>query len=354
MKKIALILILLPFLTVMLFTSAAVIYEYKPEAVEPAELINAGSVEKNVKNSKSVTILTWNTGYAGLGKNADFFMDGGVSSRPSDSGKIKENLNGIVAILQQVEPDIILLQEVDRSSRRAFKIDQARVLKSAFVNFESFYAVNFRVLWVPKPFADPIGNVESGVMTISRSGSKAPVERVSLPNSSFWIDRVFNLKRCMLVTRYKIEKTKRELVVINLHLSAYENEQIKTNQLNFVKKYITDQYSKGNSVVAGGDWNHILPGIEKGTFGKYTTDESFLGWAAEMPERWTPEGWKWVIDQRIPTVRNNEKPYVQGENFTTIIDGFLVSPDLDVESVFTFSTGFEYSDHQPVVMTIKL
>jgi hypothetical protein len=36
------------------------------------------------------------------------------------------------------------------------------------------------------------------------------------------------------------------------------------------------------------------------------------------------------------------------------IDGFLVSPNVDVASVKTLDLGFEYSDHNPVLLTVSL
>ncbi|HNW81745.1 MAG TPA: endonuclease/exonuclease/phosphatase family protein [bacterium] len=351
MKKSVLFITLIPLSVLIIFLTFAFIFEYRPEAIEQAEFINSGSVEKNVEN---LTILTWNTGYAGLGKNADFFMDGGVSSRPSNENEVKENLNGIVSILRGSEADMMLLQEVDRHSSRTFKIDQSEILKDSYVNFELNYASNFKVLFVPSPLLNPIGIVDSGLLTVSGFKSSVQPLRVSLPIENELPVRLFNLKRCMLVSRYKTVRTGRDLVVINLHLSAYENETLKTAQLDFVKKFILDEFSKGNSVITGGDWNHMLPGVKKGTFGKYMTDEQYIKWAAELPENWTPDGWNWAFNKEVPTVRNNEAAYVKGQNFVTVIDGFLVSPDVTVESVTTIETGFEYSDHQPVVMRIKL
>ena len=47
--------------------------EYKPKAVEKAEIYDSeatGLLDKN----ESIKILSFNTGYAGLGEEADFFM----------------------------------------------------------------------------------------------------------------------------------------------------------------------------------------------------------------------------------------------------------------------------------------
>lgn len=346
-KTISAVIVIIP----VLFVITAFISEYTPEDIEPAEIIVSGNVEKNVEN---LTLLTWNIGYGGLGKDADFFMDGGVSSRPESKDVVEGNVKGIVSILKEVEADIMLLQEVDMNSSRTFKIDQAQVLKDFFSDFELAYASNFRVFFVPSSAFSPIGKVDSGLLTVSKIKSSGNQERISLPVDTSLPLRLFNLKRCMLVSRYKVFNSHNELVVINLHLSAYENEELKTEQLDHVRKYIVEEHSKGNLVIAGGDWNHILPGIERDSFGKYSTSEEFIKWAAPMPENWTPAGWHWVFNKEIPTVRNNEAPYEPGHNFVTVIDGFLVSPGVEIESVQTVQTGFEFSDHQPIILSVKL
>jgi hypothetical protein len=44
---------------------------------------------------------------------------------------------------------------------------------------------------------------------------------------------------------------------------------------------------------------------------------------------------------------------VAGENYVTTIDGFVVSPNVAVESVRGFDLGFEYTDHQPVRLRVR-
>jgi len=43
-----------------------------------------------------------------------------------------------------------------------------------------------------------------------------------------------------------------------------------------------------------------------------------------------------------------QRPYVRGENFTTAIDGFVISPNVRAESVRTRDLDFQFSDHPPV------
>jgi endonuclease/exonuclease/phosphatase family metal-dependent hydrolase len=47
-------------------------------------------------------------------------------------------------------------------------------------------------------------------------------------------------------------------------------------------------------------------------------------------------------------------PYVEGKTFVIVIDGFFVSPDVEVVSVKNHDTGFMYSDHNPVTIEFRL
>ena len=44
-----------------------------------------------------VSILSWNVGYAGLGEESDFFMDGGKQTRAPSKAIVEKNMDGIVA-----------------------------------------------------------------------------------------------------------------------------------------------------------------------------------------------------------------------------------------------------------------
>jgi endonuclease/exonuclease/phosphatase family metal-dependent hydrolase len=52
-------------------------------------------------------------------------------------------------------------------------------------------------------------------------------------------------------------------------------------------------------------------------------------------------------------VRDNATPYVKGETFETVIDGFLISPNLEIIKTKTHDLGFKNSDHNPVTVTLK-
>ena len=55
--------------------------EFRPRAVEPVA-INKQFSEQTIEKKQSISLVTYNIGYAGLGQTEDFFMDGGKTVQP--------------------------------------------------------------------------------------------------------------------------------------------------------------------------------------------------------------------------------------------------------------------------------
>lgn len=350
-KKVLLAILGGSFLLISLFIATSFYFEFSPEPVENAMKIQDGGVHFQ---GGRIRLLTWNIGYAGLGKDADFFLDGGKTSKPDNIKTVKANLDGIKQKIKEIDADIVLLQEVDADSSRTFNMPQMTQIADEHRNMDAYFATNFQTFFVPVPWYDPMGKIWSGIMTLSRFFLKDEAVRISLPGSTKWPEKMFDLKRCMLVTRIALDQKGKDLVMVNLHLSAFDDGYLKGKQLEFVMEFLLNEYELGNIVIAGGDWNHSMPGINKDYFGKHTTSEENLKWLGKIDEKLTPNGWRWVFEKTNPSVRSNEKKYVKGENFTTVVDGFLISPGIEVNFVKNGSSDFKYSDHEPVVMEIDL
>jgi len=349
MKKFLLLLAGLPVLILFLFLLAAMILEYRPEDIEPALKIKGNGIDFR---GETLKIATWNIGYAGLDEGADFFIDGGKTSKPDSIETVRKNMEGIRNQINNINAEIILLQEVDVMSSRSFNIMQTLEIMNDHSEYAGWFATNFKTFFVPVPVFSPIGRVWSGVMTVSKYKFLDNVERYSLSSNAAWPDRMFDLKRCMLVTRIPFKEKGNEIVIVNLHLSAYDGGNQREKELELVRHFIVGEYNSGNFVIAAGDWNHILPGFDMDSFGDYTTSEENLFWVKKLPEKWTPDGWSWAYGKDVATVRSNEAPYKPGRNFTNVIDGFLLSPGINLINVQTVKTGFKYSDHEPVIIEI--
>jgi len=328
----------------------AYITDYKPNANESIVLKTKNSEHSIPLSEHQFSLLSWNIGYCGLGKDQDFFYDGGSNVRPS-SDQYQQYLNGIFHFLSKVNYlDFIFLQEIDLSSKRSYQTNQLETFEQALPNMAVAFAYNYKVKYVPLPIFEPMGKVEAGMASYARyTPNKA--DRIGFDVNFEWWKRIFMLDRCLITTRFKLASGK-ELILINIHNSAFDDEnKLKPIELNTLKKLMLAEYSKGNFVVAGGDWNQNPPNFKPTNIPKQWNPTAI---SHPIASDLFPSDWKWVYAPNTPTERFNNQPFIKGKNKTTIIDFFLVSPNVSVQSVETFNLDFKFSDHQPILITFDI
>lgn len=347
--------IVLSILGIILLAVAALVLwlsvtEFKPGDVMDVK-IEANSEIDGISPflDQEMSIISWNIGYAGLGEGSDFFMDGGKNVSAADQDTVTASLLGIYKTLYSAEDPstIFMLQEVDRNSSRTYSKDESDFLGI----HNSAYALNYSCKFVPYPLP-PIGKVNSGLLTTTIYDI-ASAERISLPCPFDWPVSMANLKRCLLVTYLPISGTDSKLVIVNLHLEAYDDGEGKIAQTKQLREFIQSEYEKGNYVIAGGDFNQIFPG---GT-DAYPNTHPELWEPGIITEDIMPEGWTLAYDLETPSCRLLNQPYDPSDTENTqhyVIDGFILSPNVELVSVDTLDEGFVYSDHNPVKLNVKL
>ena len=239
-------------------------------------------------------------------------------------------------------------------SGRSYYDDQVARLREIFPGMESSATVNYLVSFVPVPFRKPLGKVKSGLVSFS-SFHTIENTRYAFPGGYDWPVRLFMLDRCFLLSRLAFPDGK-ELVLINTHNEAFDDGSQRNQQMAVLKKLMLEEYEKGNFVVTGGDWNQNPTGYEiTGELpGIFSTGDKGRLIDPPIDPDFFPEGWKWVFDPDIPTNRDVDQIYTRGVTPTTIIDFFVVSPNISVVNVKTEDLGFQWCDHQPVRMEFKL
>ncbi len=295
-----------------------------------------------------LNLLTWNIGYAGTGDEADFFMDGGHDVLAKDRATVLKHIHNIVAALHQESEELYLLQEVDSASRRSYYIDQLQLIASALQNYDRSFALNYDVWFVPYPFTRPTGRVRSGLLSL---GAYRPREatRVQLPGSVPWPISSFVLDRCLLVWRLPREGGQ-EWVVANVHLAAYDADgSLRRQELRYLRDFAAREFQAGNSVIIGGDWNSVLPGVRRDHFPSREQPSKYV---KDLPQDAFPNGWHWGVPTAHPTNRQISAPYEPGQTYVTVIDGFLVSPNVQISSVNVIPLNFRDSDHEPVTISV--
>lgn len=326
------------------------ITEYKPEPVKAFPVsLSLPEEPKATVIGEPLRVLTFNIGYCNLGKESDFFMDGGKNVRNGDKELVLKNLEGVTEIINEAEADVVFIQEADFDSTRSFGVDSYYGLRDSYGG-RFAGALNYKCDFVPYPFP-PIGKVRSGIITNSNLDMVVS-KRISLPCSFSWPVSAANLKRCLLVTYINIEGTDKQLVTVNLHLEAYDNGEGKIAQTKMLWEVLESEYAKGNYVIAGGDFNQTFPGA----IGKYPLKDPDFWTPGVLSEDDLPEGWNYVFDGETPTCRLLNAPYNPDDGSAQyyVIDGFIISPNVELVSAETLDCGFEFSDHNPVIMEIVL
>jgi endonuclease/exonuclease/phosphatase family metal-dependent hydrolase len=344
--KILLIIIMIPVLALLMVIVYATITDYKP--AEKEIVSHPDGKADTLQSGREYRLLIWNIGYAGLDKKMDFFYDGGSKVR-TPREQLKQNMSGIEEFITSADSvDFTLLQEVDVSSKRSYHINEVQEFTNEFKDSHIYYGKNYDVFFVPLPFTDPMGSVNSGILSFSHF-IPSEVVRYSFPGQYEWPKRLFMLDRCFLVMRFPLSNGK-QLLVINTHNEAFDKGSIRDMQMAYLKKFVLAEYDLGNYVLVAGDWNECPPDLKPAYKGDIFDTIDYKG----IDAGFMPVGWNWVFDNSKPSNRRVDIAYTPGTTRTTTIDFFLLSPNIRSVACHTTDLGFAHSDHQPVQIKIIL
>ncbi|MGM0559150.1 MAG: endonuclease/exonuclease/phosphatase family protein [Myxococcota bacterium] len=243
--------------TVMMLTGCDP-FNTKFEPTEEATLYTAREKTEPRGDVETLTVMTWNVKFGG--GRIDFFFDCYGDRVIMERSEVVENLEGLAEKIRQVDPDIVLLQEVDVDSKRAAFVDQLQWLLDHTDLNDGAYASQWRSSWIPR---HGLGEVDSGNAIMA----KWPLEdatRIALPliDEQDFITQYFYLKRNILKARVSIPDWE-PLWVFNVHTAAFAQDGTKARQIEQFKQELDKVDRRGEIFVAGGDFNTIPPGSER-------------------------------------------------------------------------------------------
>lgn len=302
-------------------------------------------------------IVSWNIGFGAYEDDYGFFMDGGTQSWAWSEERLAANLQNIGRKLADEDADFLLVQEIDTDSTRSYHIDEYRMLNDILGGCRSYnrvFAQNYDSPFLFYPLTQPHGASKAGIGTYSAYRIDYALRR-SLPIETGFT-KFLDLDRCYSITRIPVGEGDKELVLYNLHLSAYTSDgTIATEQLKMLLADMQAEYEKGNYTIAGGDFNKDILGDSSVYFG--ASDMEYT-WAQPIPAD-TFDGVDLELiapiheDAPVPSCRNADSAYHEGQYVLTV-DGFLVSPNVTVKDANVIDCRFKYSDHNPVYMEFVL
>ena len=285
---------------------------------------NRGAVIEEASVNETYTIMTYNIGFGAYESDYSFFMDGGDSSWAKSKDELIVNIDGIGNDIKSVNPDIVILQEVDIDGTRTYHVDEAEQLKNIFGYSNYVFSQNFDSPFLFWPLTEPHGKNQSGLLTCSSLFFSSSLRR-SLPVSTS-LKRIVDLDRCYSITRIPVENGK-ELCIFNVHLSAYGSDaSVREGQLGMLMGDIQKEVENGNYVICGGDFNHNL----RGESGAGVPD-----WAQPFPMDVLPSGTD--LGFKVAEESDIEQNTTRVEWFDTgiaILAGLMIIP-----AVFAFTGG---------------
>ncbi|MBT4331919.1 MAG: endonuclease/exonuclease/phosphatase family protein [Candidatus Cloacimonetes bacterium] len=200
----------------------------------------------------ALKIMTWNIKFGGA--RIDFFFDGWGDEVLMEESVVIENTQQIAYYINEIDPDIILLQELDIDSKRSAYVDQLQfLLDTTDLNYGA-YASQWKADFVP---SDGLGRMNSGNAILSK-WEITDASRIALPLiDQDGLTQYFYLRRNILKTTIQIGTE--ELQVLNIHAAAYSKDGTKKEQIDIFKGELDELNNDGSLFVAGGDFNAIPP-----------------------------------------------------------------------------------------------
>ena len=224
------------------------------EDEEAAILYEAATYTDAPTDMSALNILNYNIKYGGA--RLLFFWECNGERYNMTEEEVTTHLDAIVDFINWHDPDILLLQEVDRNSLRSGYIDQIQyILDRTELNFGA-YASQHQVDFLP---SDGFGHLDFGNATLSR-WPIPEATRIALPLVSSYpaYYQYLYLKRHILSSRVELPWDD-NFYVVNTHLEAFSEGNTKLDQINQFHKVLTELTNDGRDWVGGGDLNS-LPG----------------------------------------------------------------------------------------------
>ncbi len=223
--------------------------------LEKKSMTNAPSPDSTVK------VMTWNIRF-GIGRGPWFGDACGYKVVYSES-EVMANLNLIAQKINQLQPDIALLQEVDIQSTRSAYVDQVQWLLDHTEFNYAVYGSQWKVQYIP---SDGLGRMNETNLILSRW----PLDKAKRIPMALRTDQIapeqYLYERCCMVEAKVVIPGFEDFYVINIHASAFAQDSTRSKHLAAFKDRMDSISDAGLLFVAGGDLNSIPPGSAKSDF----------------------------------------------------------------------------------------
>ena len=225
---------------------------------ENAVMYKASSIPgaSTVYNGGTLKVVTWNIRF-GSGR-FPFFGDSCGDEVISENSDVKLIMQAIADTLNKIDADIVLLQEVDVSSKRTGYLDQVQyLLENTYLNY-GCYASMWKADFIP---TDGIGKINTGNAILSRY-EITEAERVELRLRTDQDDLIqyFYLRRNILKAKIpSLAQSGKDFFAVDIHATAFATDDTKQQHLIKYSEVLSEIANNNGVFVSGGDLNSVPP-----------------------------------------------------------------------------------------------
>ena len=199
--------------------------------VEQAIYYNKAQPLPALQPDSTVKVMTWNIRF-GIGRG-EWFGDACGTKAIYTEDEVVANLKLIVNRINQVKPDILLLQEVDIKAKRSGYVDQLKwIMDRTDFNY-AVYGMQWQAQFIP---SDGLGRIHEANATLSRwpIGNSERIQ-LELRGDQDKLTRYFYERCCMVKASIEITGIS-EFYVVNIHATAFATDNTKYNHLKAFKE----------------------------------------------------------------------------------------------------------------------
>ena len=222
-----------------------------------AVMYGANSKSDAAYDSGDVKVVTWNIRF-GIAQ-FPFFGDSCGDDVILDDDTIEQNMAAIADSLNAMDADIVLLQEVDVSSKRTGYMDQVQyLLDNTNLNY-GCYASMWKADFIP---SDGIGRIDAGNAILSKY-ELTDAERIQLRlrTDQDGLTQYFYLRRNIVKAKIPaLTQGAQDFYAVDIHATAFATDDTKQQHIDKYVETLAEIHDGGDLFVTGGDLNSVPPG----------------------------------------------------------------------------------------------
>jgi endonuclease/exonuclease/phosphatase family metal-dependent hydrolase len=217
-----------------------------------AEKINA----QNVPDSpRSLKVMAWNIKYGA--NRLPFWFDCWGDRVSMSRAEVEANMGKIYALIKEVDPDILMVEEIEVNSRRSAYYDMAQgILAHTALNYGAYFET-WDSRYIP---SEGLGRLNLGNAIFSKYPITAAEKMRQQDRSDLDVaSEIFYIKRA--IGKASIQLGTQMINAFVVHTEAYDLDKTKFKQIQQIYELLAQETTPW---VIGGDFNELPPYLNIG------------------------------------------------------------------------------------------